>query len=193
MDISAKLRQAQDWVRTYVITDRVIALIKQFFKFLNKGLTHPITLRVIFIIKQFFGDLKQSFINVIKGLRPPAKSNYIVLILQQMIGFGSGWAAGIIASNWIDSRYKYKSVKNLWGLKGRRDGRTVLSREEFENYAYWTKLVVGLVILICVRYLVLNMFAQYQIIIDERKEKRLKEKKTQEEAQKLAGLTKLKK
>ncbi|WP_139263237.1 hypothetical protein [Flammeovirga pacifica] len=101
-------------------------------------------------------------------LKNPSKKDWKILIIEEIIATGTGWTAGIFASDWVSSNYKFKSSKNLWGLTGRRDGREMLSREDYELYDWWASYLIGLIMMFIVRYLVLQLMHEFEKVREAR-------------------------
>lgn len=114
------------------------------------------------LVLEFLNDVKKSFINVVVGTKLPDKKGWGSFILHQVIINGAGWTAGILASDLVGSYFKTKSAKNLWGLKGRHDGKTMITKEEFEMYSWWASYAFGLIILILVRHFLIQTIEEYK-------------------------------
>jgi len=112
----------------------------------------------------FFMDLKTSLFNVVLGTKLPDRKDWGSFVFHQIIINGSGWTAGVLASDLVGSYFKTKSAKNLWGLKGRHDGKTMISKDDFEMYSWWASYIFGLIILILVRHIVIQTIEEFKKI-----------------------------
>lgn len=119
-------------------------------------------------IKQFFIDVKDCLIKVIFGTTLPQKKDLFNFLLTQVIVNACGWTAGMLAGDMVNAYFKTPSAKNLWGIAGKRDGKTMVTKEEFQQYNWWARYLVGLVILLVVRYLVFSTIEEYKKLKEER-------------------------
>ena len=123
------------------------------------------------IISEFFCDFRVSIVNVMKGIKLPTKKGWRDFILKRLITTGTGWWVSVMATDLISNNFKYKNIKNRWGLKGRRDGKTMITLEEFEMYSWWAKFLIGLIVLITVRYIIMQTIKEYDKIRENKNAK----------------------
>ncbi|MBB3699238.1 hypothetical protein FHS70_003395 [Flammeovirga yaeyamensis] len=111
------------------------------------------------------------FINVFKNIAKInfSKKSWRVFIIEEIIATGTGWYAGIFAADLISTNYKFKSVNNLWGLTGRRDGKEMISKEDYELYNTYSSYIIGLLMMVIVRYLIMQILHEFEKVREERK------------------------
>lgn len=119
-------------------------------------------------IIQIVKDLKQSLINLIKGIKLPNRKGWRTFFIHHLLATIAGFTAATLATDLVGNYFKYKSAENLWGLKGRKDGKTMITQDDFEVYTWWTKFIIGLIFMIVVRYFVMQMINEYEKIKEQR-------------------------
>ncbi|ANQ52095.2 hypothetical protein MY04_4760 [Flammeovirga sp. MY04] len=122
-------------------------------------------------LKHFLQDIRTCFINVFKNIAKInlSKKSWRVFIIEEIIATGTGWYAGIFAADLISTNYKFKSVNNLWGLTGRRDGKEMISKEDYELYNTYSSYIIGLLMMVIVRYLIMQILHEFEKVREERK------------------------
>lgn len=152
--------------------DRILQHIKTYWlTFVAFVQTKVFTIERRDKVFEFVFDLKDSLIMVIKGIKPPDKKGWRDFLLYQLIATTAGWTAATLASDLVGSNFKFKSVQNLWGLKGKNDGRTLVNKEEYELYDWWARFLIGLIIMIVVRYLVMQTINEFEKIRANKRQK----------------------
>ena len=120
---------------------------------------------------EVLNDIKQSLINVVKGLfniKIPDQKKWKFMVLEEVIATGAGWTAGVIASDWVSSNFKFKNIKNGFGVFGKKDGKTMISKDDYEIFDWIASYFIGLVMIIIVRYFVIQLIEEYGKVRRER-------------------------
>ena len=102
-------------------------------------------------LNQLLLDLKQAFVNLLKGLFTITVLNnkgWKLFLLEELIATGTGFTAGKIASDWVGEHFQFNNIKNGFGLFGKKSGRTTLDKDTYEILDGIMGYAVGLVMIV---------------------------------------------
>jgi hypothetical protein len=87
-------------------------------------------------------------------------------VFEELLAVVAGWTAGLMSIRIVHSYFTTRNINNLWGLS-KKDGRTLVSKDELERMEDITSYIAGLIMLLLVQFLIQRLVARLKVIREE--------------------------